>query len=87
MKPAKADKKAPASPADYRLLLADIKQRVRDAQLAALRSVNKELVALYWDIGRMIVQRQAGETWGKAVVRRLAWDLQNEFPGVAGFSA
>jgi predicted nuclease of restriction endonuclease-like (RecB) superfamily len=87
MKPAKADKKTSASPADYRRLLADIKERVRNAQLAVLRSVNKELVVLYWDIGRMIVQRQTGKTWGKAVVQRLAGDLQKEFPGVAGFSA
>jgi predicted nuclease of restriction endonuclease-like (RecB) superfamily len=55
--------------------------------LEALRAVNKELVALYWDIGKMIVDRQKGETWGKSVVKRLALDLQIEFPGTGGFSA
>jgi len=74
-------------PAEYVALLSEIKERVRNAQYAALRSVNKELVALYWDIGRMIVERQVDGSWGKAVVERLAADLQVEFPGVAGFSA
>ncbi len=74
-------------PTEYFSLLSEIKERVRSAQYAALRSVNKELVALYWDIGRMIVGRQVDGSWGKAVVERLAVDLQVEFPGVGGFSA
>lgn len=74
-------------PSEYGQLLADIKARVRSAQLAAFRAVNKELVAMYWDIGRMIVARQKGETWGKSVVQKLADDLQAEFPGIGGFSA
>jgi predicted nuclease of restriction endonuclease-like (RecB) superfamily len=74
-------------PAEYVALLSEIKERVRSAQYAALRSVNRELVALYWDIGRMIVGRQVDGSWGKAVVERLATDLQVEFPGVSGFSA
>jgi predicted nuclease of restriction endonuclease-like (RecB) superfamily len=86
MKKAKT-KNAPVAPSEYGQLLIDIKTRVRDAQLAAMRSVNKELVALYWDIGKMITERQAGETWGKAIVQQLAGDLQMEFPGVHGFSA
>jgi predicted nuclease of restriction endonuclease-like (RecB) superfamily len=56
-------------------------------QLAAMRQVNRELVSLYADIGRMIASRQEGETWGKSVVASLTWDLQSEFPGAAGFSA
>lgn len=71
----------------YASLLAEVKERIRAAQYAALRAVNKELVVLYWDIGQMIVMRQEGVTWGKAVVQRLATDLQKEFPGVKGFSA
>ena len=74
-------------PAEYVALLSEVKERVRNAQYAALRSVNRELVALYWDIGRMIVGRQVEGSWGKAVVERLAADLQAEFPGVSGFSA
>ncbi len=74
-------------PTEYVALLSEIKERVRSAQYAALRSVNKELVVLYWDIGRMIVGRQVDGSWGKAVVERLAADLQVEFPGVGGFSS
>jgi len=74
-------------PAEYIALLSEVKERVRNAQYAALRSVNRELIALYWDIGRMIVGRQVEGSWGKAVVERLAADLQAEFPGVSGFSA
>ena len=75
------------SPESYGSLLGEIKERIRSAQLAALRSVNRELINLYWDIGRMIVQRQEGETWGRAIVETLAKDLRDEFPGSAGFSA
>lgn len=73
-------------PDDYAAFLADVKERVRSAQYEALKVVNKELVALYWDIGRLIVERQDREGWGKSVVERLANDLRNEFPGVKGFS-
>lgn len=79
--------KASILPADYAAFLTAVKERVRTAQYAALKSVNTELVGLYWDIGRMIVERQSGGTWGKAVVQKLAEDLQSEFPGVSGFSA
>ncbi len=74
-------------PRDYSALLVEIKERVRLGQYAALRAVNRELVALYWDIGHMIVNRLTGAAWGKAGVQRLAADLQAEFPGVGGFSA
>lgn len=70
----------------YGTLLAEIKQRVLAAQYAALKAANTEVVALYWDIGRMIISRQEGDTWGKAVVAQLSTDLQREFPGVRGFS-
>ncbi len=74
--------------AEYGQLLGEIKERVRSAQLAALRAVNKELVGLYWDIGRMICARQAdSHSWGKSVVKQLAADLRSEFPGVQGFSS
>ena len=75
------------APESYTALVREIKERIRAAQYAALRSVNKELIGLYWDIGRLIVERQAGQTWGHGVVQNLAKDLQAEFPGVAGFSA
>ena len=73
-------------PPDYAGLLAEVKERVRAARYAALKAVNKELVGLYWDIGRMIAERQADGAYGDAIVEQLAHDLRVEFPGVSGFS-
>ena len=73
--------------AEYKIFVEEIKQRVRDSQYAALRAVNKELVTLYWDIGKRIFNKQNKLGWGKAVVENLAIDLQKEFPGIRGFSA
>jgi len=88
MKPTdKTPKNSLGKPKDYPGLLTEIKERIRSAQYEALKAVNKELVGLYWDIGRMIVERQDVEGWGKAVVEQLAADLRSEFPGVGGFSA
>ena len=53
-----------------------IKQRILRSQYEALKSVNKELIALYWDIGKSIVEKQEAFGWGKAVVKNLAEDLQ-----------
>ncbi|OQC12911.1 MAG: hypothetical protein BWX73_02631 [Lentisphaerae bacterium ADurb.Bin082] len=83
----KTPKNSLDKPQDYPRLLTEIKERIRSAQYEALKAVNKELVGLYWDIGRMIVERQVVEGWGKAVVKQLATDQQTEFPGVGGFSA
>ncbi|HAM38934.1 MAG TPA: DUF1016 domain-containing protein [Elusimicrobia bacterium] len=71
---------------DYISLLTDIKQRIRSAQYEALKKVNKELISLYWDIGKIIEERQKGKSWGKSIVENIAIDLQTEFPGIQGFS-
>lgn len=76
----------PALPADYAAFLESLKNRVRQAQTRAMLSVNRELIQLYWDIGRLIVERQEREGWGKRIVDRLAGDIQNAFPGISGFS-
>ena len=73
-------------PGDYPRLLSEIKERIRSAQYEALKAVNKELVGLYWDIGRMIVARQADAEHGSAIAERLSKDLRAEFPGISGFS-
>lgn len=73
-------------PSDYTVLLIQLRDRIRSAQIRAAVSVNRELVALYWDIGRMIADRQQAEGWGKSIVDRLATDLQQELAGVRGFS-
>nr|WP_246448623.1 DUF1016 N-terminal domain-containing protein [Roseateles oligotrophus] len=70
---------------EYSELLATLKERVRSAQYAALRVVNSELVSLYWDIGRELVERQRDTSHGVAIAEQLARDLRAEFPGIAGF--
>jgi predicted nuclease of restriction endonuclease-like (RecB) superfamily len=72
---------------DYAGFLHEIKGRIRDRQLQAMRSVNRELVSLYWDIGELIHRKQEALGWGKSVVETLARDLQAEFPGQNGFSS
>ena len=71
---------------DYPHLLSEIKLRIRSAQYEAFKAVNKELVGLYWDIGRKIVERQENGGWGKGVVEKLSEDIRAEFPGITGFS-
>jgi len=73
-------------PSDYGAFLESLKERVRQAQTKAMLSVNRELMQLYWDIGRLIVERQDAQGWGKGVVDRLAEDVQRAFPGIRGFS-
>ena len=65
--------------------IADIKQKVRQAQYDALKVVNTQLINLYWEIGKSISEKQS-ENWGKAVVPMLSKELQKEFPGIGGFS-
>lgn len=73
-------------PADYPCLLNDIKSRIRTAQIKATFSANREMILMYWDIGRMIAARQKKEGWGAAVIPRLARDIRNEMPELKGFS-
>lgn len=73
-------------PADFPILLGEIKNRIQQAQTRAMLSVNAELVHLYWDIGRIIAGRQQQEGWGAAVIPRLARELRNELPEEKGFS-
>lgn len=70
----------------YRSLLSEIKIRLRQAQHRATLSANAEMIAMYWDIGRLIAARQKQEGWGAGVIPRLAADLKNELPEENGFS-
>lgn len=76
----------PTLPNDYNNTLVEIKERVKKSRYSSLRAVNKELIKLYWDIGRVVSEKtKAG--WGSGVVKTLAGDLQAEFAGVKGFSS
>lgn len=70
----------------YGQLLSEIKIRIRRGQTRAMWSANAEMIATYWDVGRMISNRQDKEGWGAGVLPRLAKDLHNELPEVKGFS-
>ena len=72
--------------ADYAQVLKDIKTRIRFAQVKAALSANLEMIHLYWDIGRIIAERQKQAGWGAAVIPRLSRDIRNEISEVKGFS-
>jgi predicted nuclease of restriction endonuclease-like (RecB) superfamily len=74
-------------PSDYQDYLAQLKERIRSAQVKAALAVNRGLVLLYWEIGRDILQRQAHQGWGTKVIDQLAKDLKQEFPEMSGLSA
>ena len=71
---------------DYRALIADLKTRIRSAQIKAAITVNRELIALYWDIGQLIAEKQRASGWGDAVIEAVAKDLSREFQTMKGFS-
>jgi predicted nuclease of restriction endonuclease-like (RecB) superfamily len=66
--------------------LNDLKDRIRAAQIRAALAVNRELVLLYWSLGRDILARRKERGWGSKVIDRLAADLHREFPEMTGFS-
>ena len=72
--------------ADYAKFVTQLKKKIRSAQFKAALAVNRELIRLYWDIGREIVERQEKDGWGSSVIDRVARDIQNGFPGIEGFS-
>jgi len=74
------------TPEGYADWLADLKGRIHTAQQHATLAVNRELVLLYWHIGRDILTRQAAQGWGAKVIERLAHDLRSAFPEMKGFS-
>ena len=72
---------------DYAAWLCEMKSRIRSAHISAARAVNRDMILLYWDIGRGIVEKQEEQGWGKSVVERLSQDLKTEFSGMTGLSA
>jgi predicted nuclease of restriction endonuclease-like (RecB) superfamily len=74
------------APEGYSDWLAELKVKIHNAQQRATLAVNHELILLYWQIGRDILNRQAEQGWGAKVIERLAHDLRNLFPNMKGFS-
>ena len=73
-------------PSDYAAVLGDIKERIQSERLRVTLAANAAMILLYWDIGRIILDRQEGEGWGAKVIDRLSHDLKLAFPGMTGFS-
>jgi predicted nuclease of restriction endonuclease-like (RecB) superfamily len=71
----------------YSRLLNSVKQRIQTAQISATLAVNRELMLLYWHIGKEILERQQSEGWGTKVIDRLAKDLKRELTDRSGFSS
>src|SRR5258707_3749797 len=86
MKKGKAIAEAASVLESYRAFLTELKQRIQAAQLRASLAVNRELVLLYWQIGRDILARQERERWGAKIIDRLAADLKAAFPEMKGVS-
>jgi predicted nuclease of restriction endonuclease-like (RecB) superfamily len=76
-----------ALPTGYTDLLGELKNRVRDARTKALRTVNTQLIELYWSIGHSVRLQQEQQGWGSQVIKRLSEDLRAEFPDMKGLSA
>lgn len=72
---------------EFKDFVTNIKNRILKSQHEALKKVNKELISLYWDIGKSISASQEKNGWGKSVVENLSFELQKEFVGVRGFSS
>jgi len=71
---------------EYAAFLGELKERIRHAQVRAALNVNRELVLLYWQIGREILARQGRAGWGAKVIEQLSRDLKIAFPDMKGFS-
>jgi predicted nuclease of restriction endonuclease-like (RecB) superfamily len=71
---------------DYSAWLQNLKEQIRTARVKASLAVNSELVRLYWQIGKEILERQEAQGWGAKVIDQLAKDLKAEFPDMNGLA-
>jgi len=71
---------------DYKLWIIDIKSKIRSAQMKAALAVNASLIEFYWDLGKMIAEKQATAAWGSKSLAQVSKDLKDEFPEMSGFS-
>jgi len=74
-------------PSGYAAWLRELKRRIQGARQRAVLAANAELIQLYHDLGREILERRERDGWGAKVVDRLAADLREAFPEMRGLSA
>lgn len=73
-------------PEDYNNWRKKIILLIEQSKLKAIFSVNAELLALYWKIGKDILTKQKEQGWGAKVIVQLSKDLAERFPDDRGFS-
>jgi predicted nuclease of restriction endonuclease-like (RecB) superfamily len=73
-------------PSGYADLLGEIKRRIQMERLRTVMVANSVMVLLYWDIGRLILERQERQGWGAKVIDRLSADLRETYPDMSGLS-
>jgi predicted nuclease of restriction endonuclease-like (RecB) superfamily len=66
--------------------LKELKERIKVARIKVALAANGELIRFYWDLGRMIVEKQAQAQWGDKIIAQLSKDLQADFPDMRGLS-
>lgn len=71
---------------NYIKVVEDLKSKIRQARLKVAISANAELIQLYWEIGKIIIEQQSNEGWGAKIIDKLAIDLKTEFPDFKGLS-
>jgi predicted nuclease of restriction endonuclease-like (RecB) superfamily len=71
---------------EYKQFIQNLKIEVKQARLKAVRSVNTQLIELYYNIGKKIVQKQAETNWGDNLIGQIEIDLKKEFPDITGFT-
>ena len=69
---------------EYKNWLSDLKTKIRSSQLKAAMAVNRALIEFYWDLGKMIAEKE--NVWGSKLIEQIAKDLKNEFPNIQGLS-
>lgn len=71
---------------DYKNWLSEIKLKLRSSQIKVSIAVNSTLIEFYWDLGRVITEKQIAVTWGDSILKQLSHDLKGEFPEMTGLS-
>ena len=71
----------------YKSYIETLKKEIAQARVKAHLAVNKELILLYWKIGKHILEMQEQEGWGAKVIEQVSQDLRKEFPEMKGLSS
>ncbi|MDZ7900874.1 MAG: PDDEXK nuclease domain-containing protein [Arcicella sp.] len=69
---------------EYKKWIIEVKSKIRSAQIKATITVNRALIEFYWDLGKMITEKQT--VWGSQFLNKLSQDLKHEFPDMEGLS-